>query len=198
MGSVGDVYQVKLFQTLLNVDVLNVWYYILETQGTGSNLASVLAGEFDTDIIPPLTEIQTTDLTYTQLEVVNLGLLTEFSATPGSGLSATNGVRGGQVLPAFFCASFRYQRAAIGQRYGYKRIAGIQDQDVDGDGIESGRTTDYTAVATAFAAVLDDGAGNTWAPYIARRPITLGVNPTGYVSKGVDFNGWTTQSTRKS
>jgi hypothetical protein len=198
MGTVGDVYQVKLFQDYLGVDVLNVFYYILETQGTGSNLATQLATQFDTDVITEMAEIQVDDLSYTQLEVVNLGDLTEFSATPGSGLATPDGNRVGDPLPAFFVASFRFQRAAVGQRYGYKRLSGIQEQDVVGNSLDSGRQAAFNALAADFALTLDDGLGNTWAPYVAKRPIVLGVNPAGYVSKGCVFDGWATQNTRKS
>lgn len=198
MGAIGDVYQLKLFQTYLNVDMLNVWYYILESQGTGSNLATVLAAQFDQDVIPEFSGIQVNAVSYLQLEVVNLRELTEFSASPGSTLVNSGGQRSGAPLPAFFTASFRYQRSAVGQRYGYKRVSGIQEQDVEGNVVEPSRVGAFNDVAAAFAAELDDGLGNIWAPYVAKRPITLGVNPTGYVCKGVVFNGWSTQSTRKS
>jgi len=197
MASVGNVYQTVFTLNYLGKVINNVFHDVLITVGSPSQGAEALEAIYEeiwTEVIAPLV---VTGIELATIYVINLALPTDFKlATPA--LPGGVAVGAENFMPSYNALSFRWARIAPGQRYGFKRFAGISDTMVAGNSF-----TGATALTDALAATLQETKGGVefdgWAfnPFIAHRPIVLGTNPTGYTPNGCVFRGLTTQNTRK-
>jgi len=193
----NDIVQIKLTTTVLGKDVFNIFHYIQGAGGTiPGDLAEVVNAAFWASIDTQLLACLHPSVTVKSSELVYLTFLSAWNILPIGEEGTWNDVTEQGAAPRQVTIGFRYQRTAVGQRNGYKRFSGGSI-----DALEDGVWGAAMAVTAGdLADALEDGftAGTTpFYPYVAKRPITLGVNPPGYVSDAVSFYQGSSQNSRK-
>lgn len=198
MATLGDVYEVRAEGTYDGIQTVNVFHF--RVTGLGSDSAT-LSGPLATAFLAPTVSIAAkwvacvhTSWALNKITTFNYRAPTDFTEVAGL---AVAGTVTGQRLSSFNAWGFRYARSAIGQRYGYKRFAGVGEADIDGSIPTSGALTRLNALAAALPGVTTAG-GSVLQAFIAERPLVLGVNPNGQLSFSVGFSRVTTQNSRKS
>lgn len=180
--------------------IINVFAY--EGVNGAPNAASLDTG-FSGSIIPALGVIQTTNLTYNLLEVINLDNPSDFSLSALSDV----GTRAGQYLNPFVGWEFQFIRAVRGIHHGRKTIAGIAETDINNGAADSGINAALLAAAAAMESTILQGgneytpkiwrrAGN-YAPYSGTPPVGTPYPDTFYPISGVVYNRVSTQNSRK-
>jgi hypothetical protein len=164
--------------------------------GSGNVAADLISG-FDSVVLAAMVVMQSDNLDYTAIEAFNVAEPTDFAAVVTSQITNNVGLNTSPNMPAFLSVTYRYARQAVGTRYGYKRISGITDDSVSGSSINPLYQATLSSVGTALGSVLSPIVGVEFTPFIASRPITLGVNPGGYKTTSCSVNGLGTQNTRK-
>lgn len=196
MATVGDVFQLTLKASYLGQSISNVFFYYMSVATSSNPYAAALANLFVDEVLSSIAAFQSDQLVYSEIYCVNVGTPLDMVVLP---LSETGAIDAelDTLLPSYIAAKFRFTRSGAGQRYGYKRFAGLNDTLVNGN-IASAA---MTAFGLTCASNLDDpligGSGTTLNPFVASRPITLGVIPSGYIPQGCQFSGITTQNSRK-
>lgn len=141
MGSIGDVYQLVDQQAQAGQQVLNVYFYRLDTPVVG-NAAQFLAESWVDNVLPDITAWQCVDVVHTAVIVTNLfnesEQHTELISEAGSGAST--------VMPTFVAVGFQLIGDNAAVRDGQKRYAGI-DEGVVTDGV----ITDATLIGQLVA-----------------------------------------------
>jgi len=196
VATVGDVFQLTLKASYLGQNISNVFFYYMSIATSSNPYAAALANLFADEVLPSIIDFQSDELVYSEIYCVNVGTPLDMVVLP----LATSGSIAADpdtLLPSYVAAKFRFTRSGAGQRYGYKRFAGLNDALVNGNAPSSSMTT----LGNTCAANLDDplvgGSGTTLNPFVASRPIILGTIPSGYVPQGCQFSGITTQNSRK-
>lgn len=197
----GDLYWLKAFQrdSQYLQDVLNVYWYE-QTSAAGS--AADLEDAWREDVRPALLDIQSDNIAYTLIETVNVNDVSDFETVQPTGI---NGLRVGTQLPPWISWGFRLGRASRASRHGYKRIAGVNEEDTEDGWFDNAAIgTEMTAaIAALWADISYTATGNTYAPRIVKVTRTNpGVLPatytyTGYPIGSASFYGVTSQNTRK-
>lgn len=194
--TIGNRYELLDAQRYIGQDVLNVYYY-KQIGGLGGD-AETLVGLFQSFILPAILTIQNDQLTHISLACRNLDDPMDFFVqvflVPQAGTWLDPGG------PPFIAASFMYHRAQLNVRNGWKRFAGVPNDQIDGG-------TPSASYATACAGIVDDlfanpvdGAQNVWTPLIMRKtydPLTGITTYTDFPVASVSFRGISTQNTRK-
>jgi hypothetical protein len=150
--AVGDHYIIKVFQTLLGQQVLNVYAYEVTS---GTLIASDVVIPFETHLLAPLSVAQSTQLAIDTIEVVNLENPSDFFIAA----SAIGGNEGGDVMAPFVCYSALLRRASRAVRNGHKRWAGVPEGAVTAGHLES-----------SFLAIIETAALNCSTPVIGTSP----------------------------
>jgi len=193
----GSIYQIKLTSTVLGKDVYNIFHY---QQGSGGSIpgdqATTINNAFWASIDTELLAIMHPSNSVKSAELFELDFLSVWNLKT---ISAAGTWTDASEQGAAFrqnTVGLRYNRVAVGQRHGYKRFSGAAVEAAE-DGVWGAA---MVVLAGALADALDGGfdAGTVhFSPFIASRPIVLGVNPSGYVPSGVDFYQGSSQNTRK-
>lgn len=194
--AVGDVYSVKLFGNLQGTDNLNVFNYIVTGGGGGVDNAQDLGDIFNTGIQGVIAAIASITQSYDRIEVFQWSDPSNFATIPAGSMDEPIGLRPGDGMSNFVAWSYTLVRVAPGQRSGGKRIAGVAEPDLNGYVPVAGILTPLANVATAMGSVLAGVLGN-YSAFVAKRPLTLGINPTGYIPSAVSFAGVGSQVSRK-
>lgn len=193
----GDIHQLTVTGTYLGQAIVNRWFY----QQVSGDIPSIgteveLVNEFQSAVLEVLMNAMSEEYSISLIEGVGLRDPGTFNYTAPIAIDGDLTMLGAPQ-PAFMAVAFRFQRLAPGQRYGYKRFPAPPGDFIDGNNtIAAYQSTYADPLAAAMAATLSP-AGLTFVPFVASRPITLGANPSGYVSSFVSYRGLTTQNTRK-
>lgn len=182
---------------MLSQQVLNVYYYRV-TSITGLTDAAYAAFDawFTANLITPIKAIQVSALVHTAIQIRNLtnGLDYYENAYSVAGTRATTTT---SVLPPNVTHTFRLVRESLATRNGYKRYAGVDEQD-----ITSGTSILSSTLSNAIIAALKmdyiSGAVTLAEPVIPKRPIVVPTGSYVYSSIGdAQYRGIGTQNTRK-
>jgi hypothetical protein len=185
------VWKVTIGGELYGQNTDNVFFY--GSSSVGANALDII-NAWEASILPTWQDAVSDDYHFLTIDVDAVQGATDFEHQ-GIGVD-------GLVLepaePRFIAYAFRFNRQLVGERNGYKRVAGIPDSYVD-NGVLDGTGI---AVSNALAAKFDDAlvtAGHTYVPLIQRRQ-HLGapvVPPEYYTFAVCSALGVTTQNTRK-
>lgn len=193
----GSIWEIKLFSLASGQECLNVFHYEQVSGGDyGGEAGQAVADAFWDDLDTALLNILHPDTTVLRVELVELDFPAINNTTPINLAGTFVDTDDVGPAPSFISAGVRYNRIAAGQRYGWKRFAGIPLAALEGNGYES----TYASALATLASVIQTGfsAGEVqFVPFVAHRPILLGTNPTGYVPGSVSVASVGTQDTRK-
>lgn len=179
--AVGDVYEVIDVQTLYSQEVLNVYFYhqilLVPLTGGALNTSSVLADEWQSQVLPKVTAIQAGGLTHQGIRVRNL-----FDETDSFEklINVAGGFSDNSADTAFDAYGLQMQPQSRAVKVGHKRIGGVSDQKVVG-GIVNDTTAlaNGQALATQLASNITIGAiilQDAWEPTIVKR-VRSGTKP---------------------
>jgi hypothetical protein len=194
-AALGDLIRLTDFQTYLGETVLNVYYYrITEITGVTGDYLEIIHEEWYSKVLAAVLPIQGPTLIHTNREVRNLSnnldyFMDSFS-TPGE-------FDGDNALNSFTSLGFMLVRESLATRNGYKRYAGLSENQVQGNTYNGSLAlTDDIAAALAMDLML--GLTILAEPVIVKRPIIPPVEDYVYSSIGsAQFRGLGTQNTRK-
>lgn len=150
MGSIGDVYEVVDHMLMEGQEVLNVYFYRLDTPVVG-NAAEMAVASYIGQVLPDVIAIQQNDVVHMEVSARNLfnesETWSELISEPGDGADDT--------LPIFNAVGYRLVGSNSAVRDGQKRYAGISE-DVVTDGVvdSAGMITLMTTLAATLAAGL--------------------------------------------
>lgn len=198
MASLGDVYEVRAEGTLSGIQCINTFHF--KVTGVGSDIG-FLSGNLITAFAAPTVSIAAKLIAVVSTQY-NLSKIVAFNYADPSDFTEylTGGIAGlvtGDRLSSFNAWGFRYARNAIGERYGYKRFAGVAESDVQGQVPTAGAITRLNALAAVLPGIATSG-GTSFTAFIAKRPLVIGVNPLGQPSFSAAFIRITTQNSRKT
>lgn len=153
-GSVGDIYQIRLYQTYRGQQLVLAHYYEA-TSGTPS--AEDLAAEFNAGLFQDIRAMQHADCVTTRYTVVN-GMDNDDQDEQFPNAGGANA--GTAQLPATIAATFRSSRSGLGYRYSYRHVGGLVNLiGTSGDWNTSMNTLQET-LAVAFGAVVESAAAS--------------------------------------
>lgn len=205
MASVGDIIEIKDFQTMSNIsgDILNVWHFeVLSVVGSPvvNNMGDFFTEAWRDDWFAPAINMQSNAVTHVRLEVNNLmHYTTEF------GVFSFDPVFAGNVADQFNSSStawsFEQVRLFRTTRNGSKRIAGVPEVSVTNNVVAAGAVTAAAIVATRWADALtvgDESVSMVLRPVIIRKPALVGTPPTVINPvAAILFRGVGSQNSRK-
>jgi len=188
---IGDVYELTLIYTYLTTTAYNRWFYGV-TGGTGN--ANSCANGFATSVLPAIESICSDDVSFTNLNVRGVRGVSDFDDNP----ITASGTVASPVEPDFVALGFRFNRTAVGERHGFKRIGGLPDSFWDNGALTTTALTAIVAAAPSIGGQFTD-SGITYVSLIQnkfRNKVAL-VPPEYHTYTTVAFTGVTTQSSRK-
>lgn len=197
-ANVGDLLQVIDNQSYLGQQVLNVYYYrVAPVTGIADPYLDNLNTLWEDSVLDAVRSIQTDYILHVSREWRNLtngtDLFVDSTVLPGS-----IPVAEALTTPSFTSAGFLLQRESLVTRNGYKRFAGLSEENIRGNTI-IGLDTQIADIENQLAADLVAGLITLAEPIIVKRPITV---PTGVYEfariGSAQFRGLGTQNTRKA
>lgn len=198
MAQVGDVYQVRLFSEYLQEPIVNIFHYAVTVAPTDVPESADVISQFRATVMNLLIEVTSTGMRFDRVEAYNIRDVVDFDSVLFAGQTDEFGKVSGEALPAFFNYKYQYQRVAVGQRYGYKRFCGVPESFVDGNNVSATGQTLVNDLAVELGRTLVTTTSAEAVPYVARRPIVVGINPPGYGTNKARFLGFSTQNSRKN
>lgn len=174
MASVGDVVQIKVFQTCLDQLLVNSFYYRIDA-GASPSVDDLLSA-FKDDVWDVVRALVTAANVTTKYEAINGMDNAEFEVeevtTPGTNAG------GGAVLPAQIAAVFRSPNAGPGTRYSYRAFSGFTSSQLEGTGgtWDNTQLDELDAVCVALGAILE-GANGLYTPVQLTGGFRLGTPP---------------------
>jgi len=186
----GNIYELKLFQTLLGQEVLSTYHYL---QTVGSDNADNLFDLFEANVIPLLRALQSSSLVYNRAEIKNLADPTDFWL---GDLNDIVGLATGVNMPPHDAYSLTMYTTRTDAKAGGKRLAGCLEEFNSNGVIVGTALIRLAAICAQLETPLASGGG-TWRPIVyGSRKTLLGKYPNNV--GGVSFlAGITTQNTRK-
>ena len=181
----------KLVAGLYGAEINNIWFYG-NANSTGD--AGDLSLAFQQDVLPSIMAIQSEDLVYASIEIQGVRNTTVLY----SNTLTVNGDVASAADPAFLAWSYRMNRQGVGERHGFKRFAGCPDAWIVDGTYDPSHATEFTAVATALAAEIDQGFAH-YVPLIKQvTEVEVPENPISYHTfLTAAFRGVSTQNSRK-
>lgn len=196
----GDLFQITSYQTLLNEDILNVYYYRQTVIGTmaPSDLIDLL-NAFKTNVIDQVRKEQVDTLVHTLLEVRNLSNNLDI-ATIIPGVSGMVAAAAAAILPTYVTVGYKLVRESLVTRHGYKRFSGLSEAQVTGNTYVPASAANVTAIQTALAMDLGGPDFPIVEPVIVKRPFVPPVG-TAYQYSSIGsavLRGLGSQNSRKA
>lgn len=197
MSQIGDTFRVTWTGEYLTSQVIQVFHYRLVSGSNLTTAAVTLTDLMESVVWAAVKKLLNVEYTLQTIYAVNWPNPDDFDIR-AVGETGDNSTAGAAALPSWMTVAFRYNRKSAAGRHGYKRFAGILDQQVQGNAW-TGNAADTDDVEAALVALLEEGGGseNVYSPLIANRGFPLGTNPTGYVPEVCELNGVSTQLSRK-
>lgn len=194
----GDLIQLIDNQEYLGQQILNVYYYrFIPLTSIGDGGLSLFNDSWEDTVLTALLPLQVAGLTHVSREWKNLTNGVDLFVD-GSVVSGTRAGGGAEWAPSFVSAGFILRRESLVTRNGYKRIAGLNSNDISGNNYV-GSPTFITNIEIALAADLNVGIIPSLEPVIVKRPIVPPVVSYAYSSIGSSsFRSVGTQNTRKA
>lgn len=121
--ALGDLFTLDLSANLLGQTVHNIFRY---ASVSGNPTAAQLAAAFQLNIVTSLATIASSDLTYTDIEVINEDTPSDFANLSFS----VDGSRSGNVINPFSAWGFTLVPNTPHSKAGGKRFAGVASTDV--------------------------------------------------------------------
>ena len=161
----GGLLKVRLLQTYGSQNLENVfWYWNVANNEPTSFVA--LAADFNLKIVETLKLTQDDGLAYNNVVFSTFfGTLPDLPVAPTS----TTGTLVGEDTASFLAFAFRLNRSTKDTRNGSKRFAGLTEDRITGNFVDTGFTTLMDAFAPQMALALDSGT-NLYDPVIFSPP----------------------------
>jgi len=197
-AAVGDLLQLIDNQNYLGQQVLNVYYYrVAPITGLADPYLEDLNEIWEAEVLPTILAIQTDYILHNSREWRNItnntDLFVDSTVIPG-GIPIAVGL----TTPSFTSAGFMLQRESLTTRNGYKRFAGLSDENIQGNTL-IGLATETAAIEDALAQDLVGGVVTLAEPVIVKRPLTIPAVDYEFSRIGsASFRGLGTQNTRKA
>lgn len=203
--ALNDVYQLVDVMSYDGQQMLNVYFYQQRAAILAGDIPQQLADAFVDVVLPDILEIQTTDVSHTEIRVTNLFNPSEVATS----LISEAGARAGDDTEAPFVAmGFRLRQDNGALRNGSKRIGGVYSTiDTDGVVVDSGTITRLLAIGVSLVLGLDAGiVANAFLPVIVGRileggdyrlPANIGEAVIGTVVDALYNANTTSQTSRK-
>ena len=200
--AVNDIVQLTDVQTYLTQQVLNVYYWRVDSLEALTDLNDI-AEVFSTYYIGAIDDIQSTGIVHTRAIVKNLTNGVDIHEE----VYSIAGTATGDNLASFYASAFRLVRSNLTTRHGQKRIGGIPEGHVNGNAITAGIAAAYAAVATVLGSQFV--RTGTVDHDFSLTPVIVGRIPTGSPGAGqldlsiinpissAQFIRVTTQTTRR-
>jgi len=194
----GDIFEVTVFSQYLGEAANNVFHYV-QTAGSGASAPALLIA-FETFILGNMADIQSEEVSYQRVKVMNLSSITDNAenTSPTQELGDVEGT----PAPSFLAINFQSDRPDLSWRHSYKRFAGLVTAYINGNS--------YLITGTGLETAADDLAdwmstaisedGKTFAPCQIRKTKVGGVwtYDVNYVITNYEWDlQITTQNTRK-
>jgi hypothetical protein len=185
------IYRIVLKGVVLGQETVNVFYY------GDTNVAISLNGiaiAFRDDVATPISGIMNQNASFTSIGVEQVRGGNGFTQI---GISV-QGTNGGDCLPPYASWDFTLVRAGVGERNGYKRIAGVGEGNQTNGVANTGIVTALDTAAAAMLSLLvvgDDGL----TPVIRRTRVNKFPQnpPIYYTMSDVNYSKIGTQNSRK-
>lgn len=167
----GDILRIEDVQLALGQTIRNVYFYEI-TETTGVVEAEDILLAFSVDVLRDVCGIQSTSIEHTSLKVDNV---TDELSFGEIALETLVGEQPGAIMPTYVAFSFKLLRSSKLTRNGFKRIAGVPEDQVGGNFVEVPfrTSTEMTDVIAALQADIPfstpEGSGSM-RPVIASRP----------------------------
>ena len=197
MPSLGDVFRITAFQTLLTEQCLNVYFYVVDEIGVIPPSVGDIDLAFRSDVLVPMRDIQASQVNYDLVRTENLMDPSEFSDNPQSGITGTVT---GSVLPSYAAWSLLMRRTTKLTRNGSKRIPGVLEEWLTNGSFSGVSLSLDNALAALAVQLIDPSMPPTW----TLTPVIVGRNPDGTldltrlnVVRAGEYRGPSTQNTRK-
>jgi hypothetical protein len=175
----------------------NVYWYRSPIDPADADLEN-LADQFEADVLVDLADLQSAGWVHSTISVdcVN-GPYAPYERDSGVGAGAVSG----SAMPVYSSFPVRLIRTFRETRNGYKRIPGVTEEMITGDGFESAVQTAWEAFVPALAATLETTDLAVWTPCIVRRSFQgVLLEPEEYlynpVTEAIFLNRVTTQRSR--
>lgn len=174
--SLSSLYMLRFKQLWKTTKPQENVFFFNHTAGDG--LASDLATSFVTAYVPAINALQGNQLTNVSLDVINMGVPSDFTSPAITG----NGVYNEDCLPPYAAVGYTLKVNTRAVRKGSKRFSGVPES-VQDDGKITGSTY-LTAIETLRVILQQElvSADDTWLPVIVKRvktPVT-GTVPLQY------------------
>lgn len=183
----GEFYELTLVQRVQNETMLNVWHY---EQTAGVALAaSILLAQWQADVLPDISAIQSDDVAYSRIVVQNLVTESD-NAEDVTPTPAVGGVTDNPT-PLMLALVYRSARPDLSKRYSYKRFGGIASGLLTSP-IFNASHANVQALGTAMAASIVTGS-NTFVPIQLRKVYPGGGLPP-VLTKRYTITVWTPQT----
>lgn len=144
--AVGDILQISDFQSFLGNTLLNVFFYEVSAADVDLDYETVKVA-FENAIVEPMSNIQSNFCEHVRIVIKNLTNELDIAEFP---ISVT-GFHGGQASQSFVSYSIRLIRSTALTRHGSKRIGGLSEGTLDGNGVLSSELGTVTAFADLLA-----------------------------------------------
>lgn len=167
--AIGDVYQVRVFQTYQDQELINVFHYIA-TGGLSATAENLYSG-FADQVWDLVRGAQHADCVTRRFTVINSNDNTDQEeatvSSPGTYVP-------GSMLPAFLAYGLRSQRPYMGQRYSYKRIGGCVNELTPAGIWNTSVLAHMYAISNAFSAVVNHLGLGIYAPVQTENSFQMG------------------------
>lgn len=174
---VDDVIQITDVQTFQSQLMLNVYHYRVVSFDAGTGYVD-FAQAFELLIAGEIATVQTVDVNHSMVIVKNLTNEIDIWEEPADidGVTAQ-----GDNMPSFVALSFRLIRSSGLTRHGAKRIGGLDEGSISGNGIAAGLADEVAAIETALGSpLMREG---TSADFVLQ-PVIVGRYPSGGPNAG--------------
>ena len=186
------VYQIRLRQTMLGQNIVNIFYYKDDETGPAVGLSAVTTA-FNDLVLPAVFDIQSFEVEGVDLRTRLLGGGVEDVIS----LAGQFGARVGDAQPSFNAYGFKLIRTNINIRNGSKRFAGVAEADTDGNNPTPEMDGILADVATALAETLILTNSAELTPVIFRQDSFIDPDWFGSIVAGASFQKLTSQVSRK-
>lgn len=144
--AIGDILQFTDVQSYLGQRMLNVYTYRVDSFESLVDYDD-LAQQFELLIITPMLDLQVTTVEHETVLVRNLTSGVDIWEEPSG---QTGGVAG-EAFPSFVAIGIRLNRSTALTRHGQKRVGGIPEAAVSGNGLAGAFVAAADVLATAMA-----------------------------------------------
>lgn len=173
----SDIIQITDVQSFLGQLILNVYHYRVVSFDEGTDYSD-FAQQFELLVAGVVADVQSASVNHNMVIVKNLTNGIDIWEEPADIDGATTG---GDDLPSFVALSFRLVRSSGLTRHGAKRIGGLDEGTIAGNGISSSFADEVAAIEAALGSpLMREG---TMADFVLQ-PVIVGRFPEGHANAG--------------